>query len=266
MNYNGELKTIDSQEKAYLLGWIYGDGYCGCWNKKYKLSIATIDTDILVFTALQKYFPFLRLKRIKSKSNMIYLESYSKDLCLDLENIGMISSKTVNDKLGKFHFPKLDECLIPHFIRGVFDADGSAYLPTRKKSRNNLHIEFSLATKNFLYSIKSILDKYDIRFSWYERYKKAGNGKYYYSYTLLSSNKEVSLQFADFIYKDASIYLERKFNKCYNSFSFKESNYKIFGSCPYCNSTDIQRKGIRGNKQRLKCNNCHKGFSKQLPK
>ena len=26
MKYNGELKIIDTQEKAYLLGFLYGDG------------------------------------------------------------------------------------------------------------------------------------------------------------------------------------------------------------------------------------------------
>lgn len=242
MKYNNELKIIDTEEKAYLLGWIYGDGYCGCGTGKYKLSIATIDTDISVFTALQKHFPFLKLKRHKSKPNMIYLESYEKNLCLDLKNIGMISNKKINDELGKFHFPELSGELTHHFIRGMFDADGSAYLPTRKRSRNNLHIEFTLATKNFLYSIKSVLDKHCISFTWKERYKKAGNGKNYYCYTLLSSNKTTSLQFADFIYKDTSICLKRKFDKCYNSFSFKESNYKIFGNCPYCNSINIQKK------------------------
>jgi len=89
----------------------------------------------------------------------------------------MDSPKTLKDITGEFHFPNLREDLISHFIRGYFDADGSAWFPNRKRSRNNLHIEFGGSTKNFLLELREILRKYGIEFQWYERYKKAGNGK-----------------------------------------------------------------------------------------
>lgn len=66
----------------------------------------------------------------------------------------MVSNKTINDKSGLFHFPNLKEELIPHFVRGLFDADGSAWYPTRHRSRNNLHIEFGCSTKNFILSLQ----------------------------------------------------------------------------------------------------------------
>lgn len=265
MKYNNELSAIDTQEKAYLLGQIYGDGCNQCKENFYKFTMASINTDLELYKKLQEEFPFLKLKFYKSHDNMVYLENYGKAICLDLQKHGMVSPKTLKDITGEFHFPNLEEDLIPHFIRGYFDADGSAWFPSRKRSRNNLHIEFGGSTKNFLLKLKSILDKYDIKFQWYERDKKAGNGKYYHSYTLISSNRETSLKFADFIYKDATLYLSYKYEKCYKTPEYRPLNIDLFGYCPYCNSSNIIKKGSRNNKQRLKCNNCNRAFTRPLP-
>lgn len=265
MNYKNELSVIDTQEKAYLLGQIYGDGYNGCAKGSYKFTMASINTDIEVYKKLADLFPFLKLKTYNSHSNMIYLENHEKSLYLDLKNLGMLSNKTKKDITGEFHFPNLREDLISHFIRGYFDADGSAWYPTRVRSRNNLHIEFGCATKNFLLKLKEILDANNIHFTWRERIKKAGNGKYYYSYILFSSNREISLKFANYIYKNASIYLPYKHNKCYEAPVYRPAANKLYGSCPYCNSAHITRCGVRNNKQRLYCSDCNKRFTRPMP-
>ena len=264
--YNNELRVIDTQEKAYLLGQIYGDGYNSCVSGRYKFTMASINTDIQIYTKLSQLFPFLKLKIYNSHPNMVYLEYYKKDLCLDLQALGMESNKTKKDVIGKFHFPQLREDLVSHFIRGYFDADGSVWFPTRQRSRNNKRIEFGGATKNFLLKLKEVLDKNDIHLSWNERYKKAGNGKFYYSYSLISSNKETSLKFADYIYKNATIYLSYKYEKCYKEPKYKPTAFSLYGSCPHCNSSNIIKKGIRGGKQRLKCCNCNTGFTCPMPK
>ena len=144
MKYNGELKSIDTQEKAYLLGQIYGDGYNGGEKThSYKIMLTSNNGDISVYKKLQELFPFFKLKTYPSHPNMIYLENHEKSLYLDLKALGMISSKTKFDKTGEFHFPNLREDLIPHFIRGYFDADGSFYLPSRKKIKTSVSIKVS---------------------------------------------------------------------------------------------------------------------------
>lgn len=228
--------------------------------------MASINTDTNLYTKLVTIFPFLKLKTYRTHANMIYLEYYKKDLCLDLKALGMVSNKTKKDVTGEFHFPNLREDLIPHFIRGYFDADGSVWFPTRLRSRNNKHIEFGGATKNFLLKLKEILDNNDIKFSWKERYKKAGNGKLYYSYSIISSNKETSLKFADYIYKDATIYLIRKYNKCYKEPEYRPTAFSLYGSCPNCGNPHIRKNGIRDHKQRLKCCKCKLNFTRPLPK
>lgn len=272
MKYSDELKYIDTQEKAYFLGQIYGDGYNGKVlrpDKKhftYRTELASINDDIEVYQKLEKLFPFMKLKHFNSHKNVVYLMCCQKKLYLDLLNLGMISNKTKFDKTLDFHFPNLDKELIPHFIRGYFDADGSAYYPTRKRSRNNLWIEFGCATKNFLLKLKEELDKEGINLKYVEKYKKAGNGKYYTSYILFSSNYRTSKLFADYIYRDATIYLDRKYKVCNKEPELKPTAGSIYGNCPYCGSLKIKRNGYRNNKARLRCSDCNKHFTRPLPK
>lgn len=268
MKYNGEFKVIDTQEKAYLLGQIFGDG-CNCCkdseHKDYKLTIGSKIDDKPLYEKLHKLFPFLKLIFYENRDNMIFLNNYEKECCLDLKDLGMISNKVHKDITGEFHFPNLREDLIPHFIRGYFDADGSAWYPTRVRSRNNLHIEFGCNTKNFLLEIKKYLDSKDIPFTYTERYKKGGNGKYYRSCILFSSNYSISLKFADLIYKDATIYLSYKYERCYKSKDLRLTAFEVYGSCPYCGSSYVTKRGTRAGKQRLICGKCHKGFTRPLP-
>lgn len=261
MKYNGELKIIDTQDKAYLLGQIYGDGYNGgekCHS--YKVVLTSNKGDIDVYRKLQERFPFFTFKTYKSHPNMIYLENHEKSLYIDLKEHGMISSKTKYDKTGEFHFPNLKDDLIPHFIRGYFDADGSFWYPSRYRSRNNLKTELGCATKKFLLSVNSYLLKNGIIFSYLERSKNAGNSKTYQTFTLLSSNRETSLKFADFIYKDANIFLSYKKEKAYRPLIDKE----IF-KCPYCNSNNVIKNGTRNTKIRLFCKECNKNFTIPMP-
>lgn len=265
MKYNRELKSIDTQEKAYLLGQIYGDGYNGgekCHS--YKISLASNNKDIEVYKKLHELFPFFKLKTFKSHSNMLYLENHEKALYYDLKALGMISNKTIYDKTGEFHFPNLRPDLIPHFIRGYFDADGSFWYPTKRRSRNNLRTDFGCSTKNFLLKIKEYLEQEGIHFTYKERYKKAGNGKLYISYELYSSSRETSLKFADYIYKDAKIYLQYKYDIGYKPIDLIRPS-EIFGGCPYCGNAHITKNGTRNGKVRLKCGNCGKGFTRPMP-
>lgn len=268
MKYNGEFKCIDTPEKAYFLGQAFGDGY-NCINPA-KFSMASINTDSPIYEKLHDLFPFLSLKYYKSHPNMIYLENREKEFCKDLGRLGLISNKTTNDKTGLFHFPTLPNDLIHHFIRGYFDADGCAWYPSRYRSRNNLHIEFGCSTPNFLKALEEELKRNGINLTFIVRDKKAGNQKYYTSYTLLSSNRTASLNFANYIYKDSTIHLPYKYERCYRKpVDLPKSNAEIYGNCPYCNGKNLQKRSIRrnknGDKQKLFCTDCNKMFSVPMP-
>ena len=57
MKYSNELKSIDTQEKAYLLGLIYGDGYNGGHKYcSYKIMISSNNVDLELYEKLQLLF------------------------------------------------------------------------------------------------------------------------------------------------------------------------------------------------------------------
>ncbi|MEE1303828.1 MAG: LAGLIDADG family homing endonuclease [Agathobacter sp.] len=264
MKYNNEFRQIDTEEKAYFLGQAFGDGCNSKYKHNYKFILASIEDDFSLYQKLQQCFPFLRLKRYTSHSNMIYLECCQKALYEDLVSLGLKSNKTKHDSTGEFHFPDIDVKYLPHFIRGYFDADGSAWYPSRHRSRNSLHIDFGCATPNFLKSLDAVLAANGIKFTWNQRLKKASNGKFYMSYSLVSSNRSLSIKFADYIYSTATIFLERKRELCYKEKDLRPSVIEEYGPCPYCHGTHSQRKGIRDGKQRLKCSICNKMYTVAL--
>lgn len=272
VKYLGELKEIDTEEKAYLLGQIYGDGLNVSYKRKdknwfsYKTEITSTIDDTEMYEKLSKLFPFFKLTKYNSQKSVVFLCANQKQLYLDLVGHGMISNKVKHDKTFEFHFPQLREDLVHHFIRGYFDADGSAWFPSRKRSRNNLHIEFGCNTKNFLSKINEILLANGMEFTYNERYKTAGNGKRYRSCILFSSNSSLSRKFANYIYKDATIYLQRKYDICYREPELRPFAYQIYGPCPDCGSTHITMSGTRDGKRRLICKNCNRHFTRPMPK
>lgn len=120
-NYFNELKT---HEQAYILGFIYADGY----NREDKLELDQKEgrIDILenINKALESNCP------IKSYSPGIYrLDFNSKKLCSDLTRLGAIRNKSLTLTFPKF----ITDELMPSFILGYFDGDGCVWNGKRKK-------------------------------------------------------------------------------------------------------------------------------------
>ena len=123
-----------------------------------------------------------------SKNGQCVLSITSKQIYQDLLSLGM-------DK--KMHIPKMSQELIPHFIRGYFDGDGCVSV----SKRNDIEMKI-LGTESFL----NELNQY-INFS-QSRYKRN-------IYEIRKGGINNALSFYKYIYKDASIYLERKYYKFY---------------------------------------------------
>ena len=81
-------------------------------------------------------------------------------------------------------------------------------------------------------------------------------------YKLYTSSYIVSKQFADFIYKDATIYMKRKFDLLNIEIEY---NKKERIQCPICNSYNTLYNGFRNNKTRIKCKDCNKMSSINCP-
>ena len=118
------FENINSHEKAYILGFIYADGYNGEDTLELAQNIEREDVLVHIKTALEtdqeiKYY-------VPNKGT---LNIYSKKICSDLVNLGAIRNKSLVLQFPTF----LPEELMCSFILGYFDGDGCVWDGKRKK-------------------------------------------------------------------------------------------------------------------------------------
>jgi DNA-binding transcriptional regulator WhiA len=120
---------IDHEKKAYILGFIYADGYVSKNESKqrYMLRIALGAKDEALLHEIQECLscprPLYYDTKVTKKGFLSYqvtLVISSKNIIEKLEGLGCLSPKAL-----KITFPYfLPKELLPHFIRGYFDGDG----------------------------------------------------------------------------------------------------------------------------------------------
>ena len=208
------FEKIDTEEKAYWLGFIYADG---CVYKN-TLEITLSEKDL---HHLQKFSNFLNAKKDCIKKVCIHLNSndktyfayklsvYSKKICCDLNNLGVHPKKSFTTEFPTERI--LPKELIPHFIRGYFDGDGS--IMSQETSKVKLAISI-IGNHSFIHSLSKILNGSTI----IKHKGKTGN-MYYLNFKILKS-----IKFCEFIYTHATIYMDRKKNIWDN---FCRSNVKM---------------------------------------
>jgi hypothetical protein len=127
------FEVIDTPEKAYFLGFIFSDG-CLIDNPKeyrYKLNIKihNKDEDIL------KKFISLLDSEVEiwrsSHRDICEIGFSSKKMINDLKNLGLHQNKTYT-----IEYPKIDENIERHFLRGYFDGDGCIRINEDKRDHS----------------------------------------------------------------------------------------------------------------------------------
>jgi len=202
------FEKIDSNEKAYWLGLLFADGYVRKrkqFNGKHKqggivgISLKNGDEYLLEKLIIDLGSTYKLTKQIKDEFLSYKLEVNSSKMVDDLIDLGCVPNKSL-----KLLPPILTDEFISHFIRGYFDGDGSVYISDEKHWRNNkispvIHFRF-IGTRAFL----NVLDE-KVNLSC--RIVQAKGSKVYeLSY---KRNKKAKL-FYNYLYKDATIFLERK--------------------------------------------------------
>jgi len=188
------FSKIDTEEKAYWLGFMYADGNLSSTTNTISLELSLKDEIHLI-----KFNTFLNKSKNTRKDNF-RCRCVFKDLKIynDLIKLGCVPKKSLILK-----FPKdtqVPKDLIHHFIRGYVDGDGSIYI-----TNNNINVSV-LGTKEFLSTLIKVFDLPKRNF--YKNNKENNSNCYFFQY----SGKNAIL-FIDKIYKDATIYLERKYDK-----------------------------------------------------
>ena len=145
------FKNINTDFKAYLLGWICSDG---CVSKNGStISIKIKKDDFRMVEYLRDNFceelPIVftdEQVKLVINSNIIV-----KDVCYLLKI-------TPGKKSNKISFPKLEtEQLTWAFIRGVFDGDGAVSDPNRNKKRFPV-VNITSSSPHFLKELKILIN------------------------------------------------------------------------------------------------------------
>ena len=200
---------IDTQEKAYILGLLYADGWNQTDRNVVGIGLKESDKEILdkITSLIQPtkplgYYKKNKLKRgFENSQNEYRLVIANKRISERLVELGCGKAKTHN-----LTFPteeQVPSCLIRHFVRGYFDGDGS--VSGDKQKQFNL-----VGTINFLLPLQQILIE-ELGFSKTkldQRHKERDNEIRSLRYCGINQ----CITFRDWLYKDATICMERKKN------------------------------------------------------
>lgn len=215
--------VIDSEEKAYWLGFLMADGYNHANKSAICLRLNAVDTEILEkFRAFLKsdapIYSFKRQTAFSSSEND-YKEVRVNSVHLSniLTELGCVQGKTYT-----LEFPDyIPDNLMNHFIRGYFDGDGCISITkrTNRKSPNSMIYQFTIAgRKEFLEKLQSKLVE---NAGVVQNSLKVREDSF--AQTIHYGGFNVVLRILNYLYKDATIYLKRKHDK-YLQMVMRQSN------------------------------------------
>jgi len=186
------FNNIDSEEKAYILGFIFADG--NVYKNRIKIEISNIDKDILILISNQIYNQDLVKYSKKNNKDYCSLSIYSENIKNDLAKYSCVSNKS---KI--LIFPNINEIYYKHFIRGLIDGDGFISLKTKTIGL--------LATNNINQYIKSILNKLNISCFIVKAYKQDIN----ILNELRVKKQDSIIKLINYLYDNSTIFINRKY-------------------------------------------------------
>ena len=197
------FENIDTEDKAYWLGFFYADGYVTCKKYAHRLGISLAIKDYHHLEKLNNSLKSNMPKQgFKPGTKYCRLVFSGEKITNDAITQGIIEQKT--DKLKPPQ--NVPEKLYRHYIRGYMDGDGSITL----SSTVMVYKVRFLGTYDILTDIENyLISKTDINkvFRYYKR--KPDQTVMQYE---IGGNLQVR-KILDFLYEDATIYLDRKYDR-----------------------------------------------------
>jgi intein-encoded DNA endonuclease-like protein len=201
------FENIQTEQQAYILGLLMADGCIIKRDKVNRVQLKLVKSDSKLVEEVRDILmpdrklydcnSVLRGKQCTSTSLIIP----SNKMVADLQKLGLQYNKTLEGKT----FVELGENT-RHFIRGFFDGDGSVSL----NAKNKAQIYICAVDKTFIEQLNTWLISNKIVTSVYEE-ERPGQNMY-----KVAIRHESRSAFFDMLYKNATLKLERKYNKYAN--------------------------------------------------
>lgn len=220
------FNVIDTEEKAYWLGFIFADGYISYSEKNMKKGqlATTYCTGIKLKWSDREHLK--KFNKAISGNYKVFKEINHPDgfrkQTTEAAKI-LVYSQQMYDDLNKYFdrdktytakFPDIPENLMRHFIRGYFDGDGCFTFTDR-----TFDVEFLGASKDFHEGLKNILCEYGFNFTCEIKTNQYETDMYHIH---INRNQD-RCKFLDWIYEDCNIYLDRKYEKYLICKNYKRS-------------------------------------------
>lgn len=225
-NFNKNyFDIIDTEDKAYWLGFIWCDGYLGIRNREnrieYNLNLRLIDSD---YKHLEKFNKCIdgeyKIKFIKTEKRGNFKESCHCKLFITNIHLG----QTLSEKYGLI--PHRTDCtkllenipynLTRHFIRGVLDADGS-FTKYETNSKGDLRSTKYTLTFGTTPQLVDFIEDFLIKEGIIDNFKRVKSKRHedrdygYISMSICGYRQVINV--LGYLYKNSNIYLDRKYEK-----------------------------------------------------
>lgn len=203
---------IDTEEKAYWLGFLTADGWINK-NEKNNAGVTGVELQYGDIGHLKKFNKSIGgnyqitdrwrtcpiSTKPEKKNHSCILRIFSLTMYNSLVKLGFTNNKSFDS-----YIPPVENKLIRHYMRGYFDGNGCFGF-----SNNNLKISFITASKHLADDIVKIVNQHRCRMLMESHVSTFGTTLYRPTINCLKDK----IKFLDWIYKDCSIYLDRKYKK-----------------------------------------------------
>lgn len=213
------FETIDTEQKAYILGLLGADGCRSSKRNVVRLKLQEQDVGLLTQVANYIYDNYqLGYTRLDNPqhSNTYYLDIIGEVICKQLMKHGIVPMKSFILKPPE----QLLKELYPHYIRGLFDGDGHIVVKP--------DLECGVAGSKYIieFIANEMKEKLNI---------ETGLGKKdkIFTFRCFSYN---AILFIKYIYTNSSIFMSRKFEKAAPFFHANLPLYKM----KFWNDLDIE--------------------------
>jgi hypothetical protein len=197
------FEKIDTEDKAYFLGFIVADGCVRKSDKSNFMKIKLKYDDYKILEDFIKYTAYAGGVYYHKNKKYCELTLSGVKMVSDLNNLGICQNKTMIVK-----YPNIPECLEHHFMRGFFDGDGCISIHKKREDSKDItdrgQVNICSASIDF---IEKYVDRLNEICGITKNKIRCPRGTY--SVIDWGSFSDIE-KFYDLFYKDATVYLERK--------------------------------------------------------